>query len=86
MDENAAHAVIDKIIKDVGSCGLYYEIYLYRLTKAVRDYFIDLPPGDQSTFIFIAEAHYDIHFDNESFEAIKKAEAACWEEIRKDQV
>jgi hypothetical protein len=39
MDEDAVRSVIDKIIKDVGSCGLYYEIYLYRLTKAVRDYF-----------------------------------------------
>jgi hypothetical protein len=62
MDEDAVRSVIDKIIKDVGSCGLYYEIYLYRLTKAVRDYFFDLPPGDQLTFIFIAEEDYDIHF------------------------
>lgn len=85
MDKAKASAVLDKMIKEVGSCGLYYEIHISRLTKAVRDHYFELPEEEKLTFLLVATEDYNIQFDEESYKEILKSEAECWEQIRKEQ-
>ena len=84
-ERESPSCALNRMIKEVGICGLHHEIRESRITQAVRDYFFKLPEGEQALFIHVATEDYGINFDEDSFKEILRKEAECWKEIHKEQ-
>jgi hypothetical protein len=82
--EITVEAALEHIRKETGSCGLYYEITISRLTTSARYYLECLPESDKTSFQRRAE-EYGIPFDDADYEAILRAEKECWQHIHKAQ-
>lgn len=84
-DSVSAASLISRIGKDAHrSCGLYYEIYHYRVVEALRALLPALSAGDADTLCQCA-ADQGFHLDDESREASELAYRDVLNDIRREQ-